>query len=290
MTSRTGRRRTGQLSASPRPCPGPQSCHCRDGVVSARFRRLQRLHPATGGATATATAQAGAVGGSAGAEPLPTPLATSVHASGGTWATVPMGDLGQPLNTFWQLLFRPDGSASWSDRVEATAVATNGGLVLAGGGQALVVGVRPSNLLTFSPLIATTNAGRSWSNGLLSQGLAPRPAALATGPAQTLAIVEGRGGTKVVRATGTCCHGIRLRRPAPSPLVRPDTPVTRRPSRLSVTFRPPPWWGRAAGVPVRPGSSCKTEAPGYLAGRPFPRDPGGPKSSASFPKGEGWRR
>ncbi len=150
-----------------------------------------------------ATAQAPAVGGTAGAEPLPTPLATSVRASGGTWATVAMGDLGQPLNTFWQLLFRPDGPASWSDRVEATAVATNGGLVLAGGGQALVVGVRPSNLLRFSPLIATTTAGRSWSNGLLGQGLAPRPAALATAPGdRALAIVEGRGGTRVVRATG----------------------------------------------------------------------------------------
>jgi hypothetical protein len=201
MTSRTGRRRTGQLSHRRAPVPARRVVTA-GTVLSVLAFGGYSGYIGYGGATATATAQAGAVGGSAGAEPLPTPLATSVHASGGTWATVPMGDLGQPLNTFWQLLFRPDGSASWSDRVEATAVATNGGLVLAGGGQALVVGVRPSNLLTFSPLIATTNAGRSWSNGLLSQGLAPRPAALATGPGQTLAIVEGRGGTKVVRATG----------------------------------------------------------------------------------------
>ncbi len=159
-------------------------------------------------AAATAAAQAQpagerTVGHSSGAQPLPTPLATSVLAGGGTWATVAMGDLGQPLNTFWQLLFRPDGSASWSDRVEATAAATNGGLVLAGGGNALVVGVRPSNLLTFSPLISTTNAGRSWSNGLLGQGLAPHPTALATGTnGRALAIVEDRAGTKVVQDTG----------------------------------------------------------------------------------------
>ncbi len=197
MTSRTGCRRTGQL-------------RCRRASVSARrvvtagtVLSMLVFGGYSGYGGATATAEARSIGGNAGAEPLPTPLATSVRASGGTWATVAMGDLGQPLNTFWQLLFRPDGSASWSDRVEATAVATNGGLVLAGGGQALVVGVRPSNLLTFSPLIATTNAGRSWSNGLLGQGLAPRPAALATAPGgQALAIVQGRGGATVVRATG----------------------------------------------------------------------------------------
>ena len=93
-------------------------------------------------ATATASAAAAAPSANAGAGPpslptslaLPTPLATSVPAGGGTWATVAMGDLGQPLNTFWQLLFRPAGTM-WSDHVEATAVATNGGLVLASGGR-----------------------------------------------------------------------------------------------------------------------------------------------------------
>ena len=40
-------------------------------------------------------------------------------------------------------------------------------------------GVRPTNLLTFSPLIFTSDAGRSWSTGLLSQGLAASPDALA---------------------------------------------------------------------------------------------------------------
>ncbi len=134
---------------------------------------------------------------------VPTPLATSVRASGGTWATVAMGDLGQPLNTFWQLMFRPDGSGKWTDHVEATATATNGGLVLAGGGGPLIVGVRPSHDLTFSPLISTTNAGRSWSNGLLDEGLASRPEALAAGPGgRALAIVEGHGGAEVVRSNG----------------------------------------------------------------------------------------
>jgi hypothetical protein len=39
--------------------------------------------------------------------------------------------------------------------------------------------VRPYDLLTFSPLIASANGGRSWTNGLLSGGLASAPNALA---------------------------------------------------------------------------------------------------------------
>jgi hypothetical protein len=154
------------------------------------------------GTVQAGTVQAGTVQPRAGAPSFPTPLATSVDAGGGTWATVAMGDLNQPLNTFWQLLFRPDGSGSWSDRVEATAVATNGGIVMATGAGSLIVGVRPSHDLTFSPLISTTDAGRSWSNGLLDQGLVARPQSLAEGPGDSaLAIVAAHGGAQVVRNT-----------------------------------------------------------------------------------------
>lgn len=121
--------------------------------------------------------------------PVAAPLATSVAAAGGTWATVPMGHPGDPLNTFWQLFYRPAGSSSWSDQVGATATATNGGLVLASaGGRSLLVGVRPSNRLYFSPLVTTSDGGRSWTDGLTG-GLLARPAALAvdeTGPALAL--------------------------------------------------------------------------------------------------------
>jgi hypothetical protein len=113
------------------------------------------------------------------APPVAAPLATSIHAAGGTWATLPMGHPGDPLNTFWQLFYRAAGSSSWSDQVDATATATNGGLVLAsGGGKSLLVGIRPSGLLHFSPLIATSNGGRTWTDGLAAALLA-RPAALA---------------------------------------------------------------------------------------------------------------
>jgi hypothetical protein len=113
-----------------------------------------------------------------------------------------MGNLAQPVNTFWQLFFRRDGERTWSNQVEATATATNGGLVLAPSGQSLLVGVRPSQLLTFTPLISTTDAGRSWSAGLISEGLASRPTALAMAPGGgALALVNGRGGPEVLEST-----------------------------------------------------------------------------------------
>jgi hypothetical protein len=143
--------------------------------------------------------------GSASAPAFPTPLATSLPTSAGTWATVAMGRLEQPLNTFWQLLMRPTGGGSWSNHVEATAVATNGGLVLASSpGASLIAGVRPSNLLTFSPLILTASAGRSWSSGLLGEPLAPRPDALAaSSPGHALALVNAKTGTQAMTSVGS---------------------------------------------------------------------------------------
>ncbi len=133
---------------------------------------------------------------------IPVPLATSVDAAGGTWATLPMGHLDDPLNTFWQLFYRPAGGTAWSDRVEATATATNGGLVLApASGRSLLVGIRPSNLLHFSPLIQTED-GRTWSNGLTG-ALVARPDALAVATdGQSLALVAAGGTTQVLTSRG----------------------------------------------------------------------------------------
>lgn len=134
---------------------------------------------------------------------VPTPLATSTRTSEGTWATLPMGRLDEPLNTFWQLLMEPAGKAAWSNQVEATATATNGGLVLAAAGPSLTVGVRPSVDLTFTPLISTSDAARSWSDGLITEALAARPGALATGRGgRALALVDGRGGAEVLATEG----------------------------------------------------------------------------------------
>ena len=138
------------------------------------------------------------------AVPLPTPLATSVQTSAGTWATIPMGNLDQPENTFWQLFFRPSGAVSWSDQVQATATATNGGLVLASAeGRALIVGIRPSQGLTYSPLISTSDGARSWSDGLIADSLAARPDAIAAdADDQALALVSGGGGQVLTTVGG----------------------------------------------------------------------------------------
>ena len=106
-------------------------------------------------------------------------LATSIETSAGSWVTVPMGHLDQPLNTFWQLFFRPRGARQWSNTASALAVATNGGLVLAtDAGKSLTIGIRPTNYLAYSPLIVTSNA-RSWSSATPLGALAEQPDALA---------------------------------------------------------------------------------------------------------------
>jgi hypothetical protein len=115
-----------------------------------------------------------------------------------------MGHLGQPLDTFWQLFFRPSGATSWSNQVEATATATNGGLVLASAGdRSVIVGVRPSVRLSFTPLIATNDGARSWSDGLITAALAARPAALAASTGgQALALVDEHDGAHVLASAG----------------------------------------------------------------------------------------
>ncbi len=119
-------------------------------------------------------------------------LATSIETSAGSWVTVPMGHLDQPLNTFWQLFFRPRGARQWSNTASALAVATNGGLVLAtDAGKSLTIGIRPTNYLAYSPLIVTSNA-RSWSSATPLGALAEQPDALAvTAGGAALALVAG---------------------------------------------------------------------------------------------------
>jgi hypothetical protein len=113
-----------------------------------------------------------------------------------------MGNLAQPVNTFWQLFFRRGGSRTWSNKVQATATATNGGLVLAPQGKSLLVGVRPSQLLTFTPLISSADDGRSWSTGLISQGLTSAPTALAMAPGkEVFAVVNGDVGPELLGST-----------------------------------------------------------------------------------------
>lgn len=156
------------------------------------------------GGTTAACASTGARPDPSVAAVFPTgPLPTTVGTADGNWATVPMGRLGDPLNTFWQLV--NDGTTgTWHDDVEATATATNGGLALGSVGRTVVVGVRPFDRLTFSPLVATTDGGSSWTSGLLPAGLAPVTDALAVaGDGRALALVRHRSQDQVLSSAGS---------------------------------------------------------------------------------------
>ncbi len=120
------------------------------------------------------------------------PLTTSLVTAQGSWAITVMGGRAAAENNFWQLFIRPAGASRWS-LVTPEGVADNGGLVAAGGATAtsLLVGFRPSQGLAFSPLATSTNAGQTWTPGLLDAALADVPNALAVAPSgQVLAVAS----------------------------------------------------------------------------------------------------
>jgi hypothetical protein len=144
-----------------------------------------------------------ATAGAAASAPLP----GASESATGAWAVVPMGQLSDPTNTFWQLLRGHPGSSAWSV-VTPQGVADNGGLVATASGAEVVVGFLPSQLLRYSPLSVSQNGGTTWSPAFLPGALSPRPDALAAGPgaAGALAIV----GTRVLHAPPTLASWSRL--------------------------------------------------------------------------------
>ncbi|HEX5299559.1 MAG TPA: hypothetical protein VFW50_21445 [Streptosporangiaceae bacterium] len=134
------------------------------------------------------------------------PLSTSLVTGQGAWAVAAMGGGTAGADRFWQLFARPAGAGRWS-LVTPPGVADNGGLVAAGGGSALVVGVRPSQNLVFSPLATSTDAGRSWTPGLLDAGLADAPGAIALGPSGRLLAVLRDGTIEAAPTAGAAAAG-----------------------------------------------------------------------------------
>jgi hypothetical protein len=129
------------------------------------------------------------------AAPASSSLNTSLDTTAGTWAAVVMGGSAAQYNNFWQLFIRPAGSTRWK-LVTPPGTADNGGLVLADGGPALVTGFRPSQNLTYSPLIQTSDGGQAWSSlNPLDAALASVPDALAVKPGsgEMLALLDGGG-------------------------------------------------------------------------------------------------
>ena len=136
-------------------------------------------------ACAASLAAAGVAGA---ASSLPLPASTETQAD--SWAVLPMGQLGDQVNTFWQLLHAAPGSSKWSS-VTPQGVADNGGIVAAPGvgTDSVAVGFLPSQLLRFSPLSVSTDSGRTWSPAFLPGALTASPSALASGPDGSLAVV-----------------------------------------------------------------------------------------------------
>jgi hypothetical protein len=131
----------------------------------------------------------------------------------GSWAVVAMGHLDQPLNTFWQLLFRPAGATAWK-LVTPTGVADNGGLVADGGSTAAVTaGFEPTQYLRYSPLARSVDSGGQWSTGILPTGLMAVPDAVSEGPlGGVLALSRSSGGTVLVSAGNLSAWRVLARR------------------------------------------------------------------------------
>lgn len=141
-----------------------------------------------GSASASRQAAAGAAAaGAAAANGTGTSLATSLSTAKDSWAIVPMS--ANP--TFWEVFARPAGSSTWQ-LVTPPGVASNGGLVAAAdAGGGLVVAVRPSQNLAFTPVATTTDAGASWSaDGPISTGVAASAGALAASGRQLAAVLD----------------------------------------------------------------------------------------------------
>jgi hypothetical protein len=109
------------------------------------------------------------------------PLSTSLVTAQGAWAIAVMGGSAASENNFWQLFVRPAGASRWS-LVTPPGVADNGGLVAGGADTSMLIGFRPSQDLTFSPLASSSDAGQNWTPGLLDAELADVPDAIAVGP------------------------------------------------------------------------------------------------------------
>ena len=136
------------------------------------------------------------------------PLSTSLVTRQGTWAVAVMGGSAASENNFWQLFVRPAGASRWSE-VTPEGVADNGGLVAASGvgGTSLLVGFRPSQGLTYSPLAASADEGKTWTAGLLDADLADVQNAMAVATSgRTLALLHD-GSIEVASSAAAAAAG-----------------------------------------------------------------------------------
>jgi hypothetical protein len=179
-------------------------------TAPSRAQRHRHARAAAAGLVAAGTLLAAGCGSQAPpattsslARPAATTLNTSLATQAGTWAVIVMGGSAAQHNNFWQLFTRPAGSTAWK-LVTPPGTADNGGLVLAADGtQSLITAFRPSQDLTYTPLIETGNGGRAWSSlSPLDAALASTPSSLAVQPSSAQLAALTTGGTAEMAAAG----------------------------------------------------------------------------------------
>jgi hypothetical protein len=185
-------------------------------------------------------------------------LTTSVSTATATWGILVMGGSAASEDNFWQLFTRPAGSATWA-LVTPPGVADNGGLVMAPAGRGpLVVGIRPSQGLVFSPLATTSDNGKTWTPGLMDAGLADAAdsLAVASGGGQQFALL-GNGAIERAPSAAAAQSGSGW-----SKLAAPDSIASSAPGKacglssldaITVTPAGELLAGGACGIPGRAG-------------------------------------
>jgi hypothetical protein len=132
----------------------------------------------------------------------PAVIGASTTTPTGSSVLIAMGHLNNPSETFWELLVRPVGSASWVLRTPP-GVASNGGLALAASPSGhLTVGFLSSAHLKFSPVAKSTDGGQHWSPGELPSSLTSAPDAMAVGPTGEALAIVGAVGRSVLQSSG----------------------------------------------------------------------------------------
>ncbi len=154
-----------------------------------------------------------------------TSAVSSVSTASDSWVILPMGDLSQRSNTFWELFHAVPGSSHWT-LVTPPGVADNGGLVEGASDGAALVGVLPSDLLHFSPLAQSGDGGTSWKPAFLPAGLAPLPDALAYGTGAPGGAIALTGNGRALSVSGSLSSWSPLVSPAALARVAPRCGVT----------------------------------------------------------------
>jgi len=255
-------------------------------------RRSSRLTASGSGARAATAALVGAAGllvaacGSSAARAPATsaetaavaasPLGTSVSTASATWATMVMGGSAAQHNDFWQLFVRPSGLSQWK-LVTPPGTADNGGLVLApAGGAGLITAFRPSQLLTYTPLSQTSDAGRTWSAiNPFDAALASTPAAMAAQPGGNQIIaLDATGTAEEATAGSSAWHTLATTRTVAA------TAAGRRCGLTSLTAV-----GWQTGVPLLAGTCSHADATGIFALESGTWQAAGPSLPASIAGG-----